>query len=144
MLQYSGLLISLHLKKREERWHAKEAWPTVSEREKMVCQRSTTPEKKRKRKDGVPKKHDPKKNGERSNQEWSCIHHPHCALAWLDSKHKYYLSMDPIFDFAIEVMQVCVFIFPTELHFSHPHTIGEEKASSGKYTHEWPWEIQKG
>ena len=32
----------LYIKKREERWHAKEAWPTVSKREKMACQRNTT------------------------------------------------------------------------------------------------------
>ena len=30
------------LKKEEERWHAKEAWPTVSEREKISCKRSMT------------------------------------------------------------------------------------------------------
>ena len=32
-------------KEREERWHAKEAWCIVSEREKMACQRSTTKKK---------------------------------------------------------------------------------------------------
>ena len=75
----------------------------MSKREKMVCQRSTT--KKKERKDGVPKKHDPekkKKNGERISQEkessstlWTCLS---------VGKLKHYFSMDPIFDFATEVM----------------------------------------
>jgi hypothetical protein len=34
-----------YIKKREKRWHAKEAWPTVKKREKVACQRSMTQKK---------------------------------------------------------------------------------------------------
>ena len=95
----------------------------------------------------MPKKHDPqwarekrwcgkearpKKMERESVKKRSC--HPLCALAWSDSKHKYYFSMDPIFDVATDVIQVCAFIFPAQLYFSHL-TSREEKTSSGKDTH---------
>ena len=43
--------------------------------------------------------------------------------------------MDPIFDFAINVIQVCASIFPTDLHFNHPYSNSEEKDKSGKDIH---------
>ena len=60
--------------------------------------------------------------------------HPPCVPVWSVSKHKPYLSMDPIFDFVTGVMQVCAFILPTKLHLSHL-TSREERASSGEDTH---------
>jgi hypothetical protein len=75
----------------------------VSKREKIAYQRSTT-QKRRERKDGVPKKYGPKKMERESVKKRSC--HPPCALVRLVSKHKNYFSMDPIFDLAIGVMQV--------------------------------------
>jgi hypothetical protein len=45
------------------------------------------------------------------------------------------ISMDPIFDFAINVIQVCASIFTTDLHFNHPYTNSEEKDKSGKDIH---------
>jgi len=50
----------LYIKKREERWHAKEAWPTVSKKGEMACQRIMA-HSEQERKDGVPEKHDQKK-----------------------------------------------------------------------------------
>ena len=51
--------------------------------------------------------------------------------------------MNPIFNLATNVMQACVFIFPTEIHFSHPHRSREEKASSGKDIHMSDFERSK-
>ena len=51
--------------------------------------------------------------------------------------------MDPIFDFATNVMQVCAYVLPTELHFNHPHKKREEEASFGERIHMSDQEISK-
>ena len=70
----------------------------------------------------------------RENQSRKRSFHSPFALVWSVSKHEYFLSMDPIFDLATKVMQVCAFVFPTELHLSH-FTSREGKVTSGEDTH---------
>jgi len=94
-------------KKRVKIWHTKEAWPTVSEREKMAYQRSTTQKKEieEKRHSHVLKKN--KKKERRiihkgvSILSTTFIHV--LILIWLCD---WFFSFDPVFDFAIHVIQV--------------------------------------
>ena len=76
------------------------------------------------RKDGMPKKHDPKKEknkGERIIQERSSYPQPPHVHLLDQLVNKGIISMDPIFDPATDVIQVCAFILPIELHFTHLH-----------------------
>ena len=57
------------------------------------------------------------------------------------------ISMDPIFDLATNVIQVCSYILPTELHFSTSSVyieVGKKEASFGEDKHMRDQEIQEG